>query len=252
MSAAAGLKIGFIGSSAPSSPHHESFKAFIPKDINFTFVQEEGSGGSLYDARGKVDDLIRQATNLLLNHGWHGVIISGGPREALNPGLWDRLSSALNIPVATALTSSVAALKVFSSKRVLLMTPVDDKLKEMYRDFLAGFGIEAIYPAQTLRAHTDAQKLTPDDVESMTRTTFITRPGADAIYFQGALLDPIKVLARMEADLKVPIVASNPAMLWFILSKLRRRYRITGYGKLLSSWPSLPVDFAKGGTHEIG
>jgi maleate cis-trans isomerase len=56
----------------------------------------------------------------------------------------------------------------------------------------------------------------------------------------------------MEADLKIPIVASNPAMLWFILSKLRRRYRITGYGKLLSSWPSLPVDFAKGGAHEKG
>ena len=34
------------------------------------------------------------------------------------------------------------------------MTPVDDKLKEMYRDFLAEFGIEAIYPAQTLRART--------------------------------------------------------------------------------------------------
>ena len=40
-------KIGFIGSSAPSSPHHESFKAFIPKEIDFTFVQEENAGGSL-------------------------------------------------------------------------------------------------------------------------------------------------------------------------------------------------------------
>jgi len=252
MSARAVVKIGFIGSSAPSSPHHESFKAFIPRDIDFTFVQEQGSGGSLYDARGKADDLVRQTTELLVKHGWNGVIISGGPREVLNPGLWDRLSAALNIPVATALTSAVAALKVFSAKRVLLMTPVDDKLKEMYRDFLAGFGIEAIYPAQTLRAHTDAQKLTPDDVESMTRGTFMTQPGADAIYFQGALLDPIKVLAKMEADLKVSIVASNPAMLWFVLSKLGLTYRIAGYGKLLSSWPSLPVDFAKGGAHEKG
>ena len=42
MSGGAVVKIGFIGSSAPSSPHHESFKAFIPKDIDFTFVQEEG------------------------------------------------------------------------------------------------------------------------------------------------------------------------------------------------------------------
>jgi maleate cis-trans isomerase len=237
----AAVKIGFIGSSAPSSPHHESFKAFIPNDIHLTFIQEEGASGSLYDARGKVDNLIRQTTELLQNHGWHGVIVSGGPREALNPGLWDRLSAALNIPVATALTSSVAALKVFSAKRVLLMTPVDDKLKEMYRDFLVRFGIDAIYPAQTLRAHTDAQKLTPDDVESMTKTTFAQHPGVEAIYFQGALLDPIKVLEKMENELNVPIIASNPAMLWFILSRLGLRYRISGYGRLLSAWPVLPI-----------
>jgi maleate cis-trans isomerase len=243
MPAGLGLKIGFIGSSSPSSPHHESFKAFIPKDIDFTFVQEEGSGGSLYDARGKVDSLVRQTTELLERHAWDGVIISGGPREVLNPGLWARLSSALKIPVATALTSSVAALKLFSVKRVLLMTPVDDQLKKMYQDFLAQFGIDAVYPPQTLRAHTDAQKLTPGEVESMTRTTFMNRLGADAIYFQGALLDPIPVLDKMEAELNVPIVASNPAMLWFILSKLERSYRIPGYGKLLSSWPSLPAGF---------
>jgi Arylmalonate decarboxylase len=234
-------KIGFIGSSAPSSPHHESFKAFIPKEIDVTFVQEEGASGSLYDARGKVDSLVGQTAGLVEKHRWDGVIISGGPREVLNPGLWGRLSSVLKVPVATALSSSVAALKVFSVRRVLLMTPVDDKLKEMYRDFLAEFGIEASYPAQTLRAHTDAQKLTPGDVESMTRTTFMARPGADAIYFQGALLDPIKVLDKMEAELNVPIVASNPAMLWFILSKLGLSYRLAGYGKLLASWPALPM-----------
>jgi hypothetical protein len=38
----------------------------------------------------------------------------------------------------------------------------------------------------------------------------------------------------------MPIVASNPAMLWVILSKLSRIYEIGGYGKLLSSWPALP------------
>ena len=61
-------KIGFIGSSAPSSPHHESFKAFIPKEIDFTFVQEENGGGSLYDARGKVDSLIGQTVALVEQH----------------------------------------------------------------------------------------------------------------------------------------------------------------------------------------
>jgi maleate cis-trans isomerase len=135
-------------------------------------------------------------------------------------------------------------LRVFSATRVLLMTPVDDRLKEMYRDFLAEFGIEAVYPPQTLRAHTDAQKLTPSDVEFMTKTTFAQQSGVDAIYFQGALLDPIKVLEKMEREIDAPIVASNPAMLWFVLSKLGLHYQIAGYGRLLFSWPALPAGAA--------
>lgn len=234
-------KIGFIGSSAPSSPHHDSFRAFIPADVACTFVQEAGEKNSLYDARGKVDALISQARARLAEEGWQGLIISGAPKEALNPGMWERVSAELAVPVALALRSSVAALKALSIRRVLLMTPVDDDLKKLYRDYLAGFGIESFYPPQTLRAHTDAQKLTAGGVAEMTRSALAQYPDVDGIYFQGALLDPIPILQSLEGELKIPIVASNPAMLWLILSKLGRRYEISGYGRLLSSWPALPL-----------
>lgn len=234
-------RIGFVGSSAPASPHHESFKAFIPKDIDFTIVQEAGPKTSLYDVRGKVEPLIHQLRELIEQQRWDGVIISGAPKEALNPGMWERVSKELKVPVSMALRSSVAALKAFSAKRILLMTPVDDQLKKMYQDYLAEFGIEAVYPPQTLRSVTDAQKLTSGDVESMTRSTLAQYSDVDAIYFQGALLDPLPILEKLESELKLPIVASNPAMLWLILSKLGLTYKITGYGKLLSSWPSLPA-----------
>ena len=234
------LKIGFIGSSTPNSPHHDSFRAFIPKDIEFTFAQEAGPKTSLYDAKGKVNALLEQVENLIYERDWDGVIISGAPKEALNPGMWERMSAELKVPFSLALRSSVAALKAFSASKILLMTPVDDQLKKMYRDYLSAFGIESFYPPQTLRAHTDAQKLTSTDVESMTRVARAQFPAVDAIYFQGALLDPIPILEKMEAELSLPIVASNPAMLWVILSKLGLCYHIPSYGKLLSEWPALP------------
>jgi maleate cis-trans isomerase len=233
-------KIGFIGSSAPSSPHHDSFRLFIPNDLEFNFVQETGAKTSLYDARGKVDALIAQVRQLIVEQHWDGVIISGAPKEALNPGMWKRVSAELTVPVSLALRSSVAALTAFGAKRIRLMTPVDVQLKNLYREYIAEFGIESYFPPQTLRAHTDALKLTSADVESMTHGALAEYPNVDAIYFQGALLDPIPVLEQMESDLGLPIVASNPAMLWLILSKLRLNYEIAGYGKLLSSWPALP------------
>jgi maleate cis-trans isomerase len=233
------LKIGFLGSSPASSPHHDSFKKFIPDDIDFNFVQETGIKGSLYDAKGKVGALIEQSKQLIAARSWQGLIISGGPKEALNPGMWGEVTAALNVPVVLALRSSVAALKVFSPKRILLMTPVDDQLKKLYYDYLIGFGIEACYPPQVLSAHTDAQKLTSAEVAAMTRAALRAFSNIDAIFFQGALLDPIPILEKLETELDLPIVASNPAMLWLILSKLGRRYSIAGYGKLLSSWPNV-------------
>jgi maleate isomerase len=142
--------------------------------------------------------------------------------------------------VALALRSSVAALKAFGAKKILLMSPVDDELKKLYRDYLAEFDIDSVYPPQTLRAHTDAQKLTSSDVDALTRDSLAKFPDVQAIYFQGALLDPLPILQNLEAELGLPIVASNPAMLWVILSKLGQRYQIAGYGKLLLEWPELP------------
>ena len=234
-------KVGFIGSSAPSSPHHDSFRALIPSDIDFTFVQEAGAGGSLWDAKDKLDALIQQSRDLIRQNNWNGLIISGAPKEVLNARMTARLAAELQVPVATALRSSSAALKAFAARRILLMTPVDDRLKSLYRDYLAAFDIEAIYPPQALRAHTDAQQLTPEDVATMTRETFAVNSNIDAIYFQGALLDPLKVLDRLESELRVPIVASNPAMLWVILSKVGLSCNIPGYGKLLATWPALPA-----------
>ena len=75
----------------------------------------------------------------------------------------------------------------------------------------------------------------------MTHKALAEFPGIDAIYFQGALLDPIPLLDKLEGELSLPIVASNPAMLWLVLSKLGRRYQIRGYGKLLASWPAVPT-----------
>ena len=233
-------KIGFIGPTSPSSAHLDSFRPCIPKDVEFTFVQEVNPGASLWDAQGKLDSLIRQANELIERHEWNGLVISGGPKEVLNPGMWERLCVEVKVPVATALRASATALKVFEAARILLMTPVDDKLKERYRDYLAGFGIEAVYPPQTLRTYTDAQQLSPEDVARMTRENLAAHPSIDAIYFQGALLDPLPVLDRLESELRVPIVASSLARLWNILSKIGLSYKIPGYGKLLATWPPLP------------
>ena len=234
-------RIGYLSPSLPSASHVKKLQLFIPKDVEIIFEQLTLHDGKLSDVQGKLDIIVSKAAELTEKHQWDGLIFPGAPREVLNPGLYARFSSSLTIPVATALRSSVAAMQAFSAKRVLLMTPFEESLNKLIREFLADAGIEAVSPAEALQHYTDALKLTSDDVESLTKKALAQHERVEAVYFQGAVLDPIEILQKMEGELGIPVLASNPAMLWFMLSKLGVRYEIAGYGKLLSSWPALPL-----------
>lgn len=235
-------KIGFISAISPTSPHFNSFRALIPEDIQMDLEGLGLVGKSLYDdLRGKMQSIVNAVSNLATKHQWDGLIVSGAPVELLNPGLSRELQGAIEIPVTTAMGSCVAALKTFSARRVLLTTPFDEPMNKMLRDYLSNSGIEAVSPPPLFGHFTDAMKAGPEDVYLLTKKAFEGAKDVEAIYFQGAVLDPLKVLQRMEEEFPTTVVASNPAMLWFILSKIGLRYQIRGYGKLLQQWRKLPA-----------
>jgi maleate isomerase len=233
-------KIGFVSGGKQSMPHYASFTPLVSKDVR---IDHEGLGlygASLYEIGNQKETIVRRVTELAGQHGWNGVIVTAAPTEVLNPGLYDALKAALAIPFTTALHACVAALRVYGYKRVLLLTPFDARLNELIVRHLENAGVTAVAPHSfdELRV---PQKMSGDEVFELTRKTIDAASKVDAIYFQGAVLDPIKVLDRIEGELGMTAIASNPAMLWYILSSLGRRDPIAGYGRLLSEWPKLPL-----------
>ena len=233
-------RIGWLGPSLPTSSHLRKVERIVPANVELVYEQLVLHDGVLNDVQGKLDAIVTRAVELTHKHRWDGLIFPGAPREVLNPGLFAGFSSALKIPVATALRASAAALRTFSAKQILLLTPFDESLNKLICDFLGDFGIAAASASETLRHYTDALRMTPEDVVAYARRAMAERQDVDAIYFQGAVLDPMDCLDKMELELKVPVVASNPAMIWYMLSKLGRKNQTSGYGKLLESWPALP------------
>jgi len=198
-------------------------------------------GDAYQDLAGKADQVIAKASDFVKRNEVEGLILTGGFIGLFNPGIDGKVSEAIHLPVATAVSSAVAALKVFSAKSVLLMTPFDAKSDGVIKDHLSGLGFTVFLgPAFEGRKAGSGVDLSADQLFDLAVKTYQSYPPADAIYFQGALLDPIPILEKLETELKLPIVASNPAMLWLILSKLGLGYNITGYGKLLALWPSVP------------
>jgi maleate cis-trans isomerase len=156
----------------------------------------------------------------------------------LNPGLYDSLKEALSVPFTTALHACVAALRVYSAPRVLLLTPFDARLNELIVQHLQKVGVTAIAP-HSFEELAVPKRMTPDEVFELTKKNLAAVGKVDAIYFQGAVLDPIKCLDRIESELNATVIASNPAMFWYVLSKLKLSYPMSGYGRLLREWPTV-------------
>jgi len=232
-------RIGWLGPSLPSSSHIKKFLTLVPANVEVLYEQLVLHDGVLNDVQGKQEIIVSRAVLFAEKQKLDGLIFPGAPREVLNPNLSDAFAAALKIPVATALRASAAALKTFAAKRILLLTPFDSSLNRLIRDFLSQLDLVATSPSETLQHYTDALKMTPDDVIAYARRAIAAEREVDAIYFQGAVLDPMDCLEQMERELSLPVVASNPAMNWYMLSKLGLKHPLPGFGRLLASWPNL-------------
>jgi Arylmalonate decarboxylase len=233
-------KIGFVSGGSSSMPHYNSFLPLIPNEIKLEHAGLELYRESLYQIADKKEIIVRQVREFVTSKGWDGIILTAAPTEVLNPGLFDDLQSTLSVPFTTALHACVAALNVYSVKRVLLLTPFDERMNELICQHLEGKGVLAVapHPFEELGV---PKRMDPDEVFELTKNSLVAADPVDAIYFQGAVLDPIKALEKIETQLGMLTIASNPAMLWYVLSKLGFSYPMSGFGRLLREWPKLPV-----------
>jgi len=238
MAEAIKARIGFVSGGAGSMPHYNSFLPIVPKEIEIDFQGLELYGRSLYEISDKKEIILRRVKEFIAERKWDGLILTAAPTEVLNPGLFDDLKAAVSIPFTTALNACVAALRVYTAPKVLLLTPFDARLNDLIVTHLAKAGVTAIAP-HSFDELAVPKRMTPDEVFELTKKNLAAVGKVDAIYFQGAVLDPIKCLERIESELNATVVASNPAMFWYVLSKLGMKYPMNGYGRLLLEWPAI-------------
>jgi arylmalonate decarboxylase-like protein len=231
-------RIGFVSGGAGSMPHYMSFLPIVPKDIEIDFQGLELYGKSLYEISDKKEIILRRVKAFIAERNWHGLILTAAPTEVLNPGLYNDLKASVSIPFTTALHACVAALRVYGASKVLLLTPFDARLNELITDHLENDGVDAIAP-HSFQELAVPKRMSPEEVFELAKKNLAAVGKVDAIYFQGAVLDPIKCLQRIETELNSTVIASNPAMFWYVLSKLGIKHPISGFGRLLREWPVL-------------
>ena len=234
------VTVGFLSPMGSTGSHFESFSRFVPADVALEVGGMDLIEGPLSSLEGKED----LATDLSVraisgNAAWSTAAILAAPVQVYLPNLATNVRSQVPIPVTTAMEAAIAALQALGASRVLLMTPFDEGMNAQIRAFLAEQGVQAVSGPQPAPYYRDAAKLGPDEVYNLTKQGLADAGEVDAIYFQGAVLDALEIIERLESELGLPVVASNPAMLWHAVSLLGRRFSVPNGGKLLREWPAL-------------
>ncbi len=233
------IHLGLLSPATPNRPHFKHVDALLPAGVSIIHEGLGLLGESYLDLAGKSDQVVAKATDFVRRNKVEGLILTGGFIGLFNPGIDAQVSEAIRLPVATAVSSAVAALRVFSAKSVLLMTPFDAKSDAAIKDHLYGLGFTVyLGPAFEGRKAGSGVDLNADQFYDLVVKTYQSHPPADAIYFQGATMDPLPIIQRLEDSLDVPVIASNPAMIWNMLSMLGVKGSVKNYGRLLSTWPA--------------
>lgn len=233
------IRLGLLSPATPNKPHFKHVDALLPQGVSLLHEGLGLLGESYQDLAGKSEQVIAKASDFVTRNPVLGLVLTGGFIGLFNPGIDEKVSQAIKLPVATAVSSAVAALKTYAAKSVLLMTPFDAKSDNVIKEHLVGLGFTVhLGPAFEGRKAGSGVDLSPDQLFDLVVKNYRNYAPADAIYFQGATMDPLPIIQRLEETLEVPVIASNPAMFWNILSQLGVKDSVAGYGKLLAHWPA--------------
>src|SRR5262249_12457599 len=113
----------------------------------------------------------------------------------------------MRIPVTSALPSVTAALNSLSVTKVMLVTPFIAEMNAYIEKHLTNLGFTVVPgpPYDKTRKPGAGVEISPDELFQRVEASYWQNPTVHAIYFQGATLDPLPIVQRLEDNLGIPV-----------------------------------------------
>lgn len=144
-----------------------------------------------------------------------------------------KLSRQVGLPVSTAMSATVQAMKHLKIRSTVIATAyketINQAVKKYYEDggldVLAIKGLEVSKPV-------DQAKLPDYASYKVARELYRQHPDADSLLIQGRWRS-VAYVQELEDDTEKPVISSTAASLWWVMHVLGIKVPIEGFGKLL-------------------
>lgn len=180
---------------------------------------------------------IEKAARELLPAEVHTIIygdLSGSFSRGLGKDLEiiDRIRSIYKVPATTPVTSGVEALKRLRVRKLSVATSYFQHENDNFKAFFegSGFRVLSIKGLQNPVSHQNAE-ISQEGIYKLVKETFA--PESDGIFIGCYNLPAAPVAAKIEAELKVPVVAAHSATMWKALRSVGYDEPIKGFGRIL-------------------
>ena len=207
----------------------------VPVYLNFTEGTREEYQNSYANYEKSVAYLASVPCDTISIEGAPPFMILGPDGEAR---LVDGWREKYKTDMFTSSQNQVNVLKAMKIKKILGVTPFGADLNRSYAKYFedSGIGVVAMQGMQV--SFSSIQDVPAEAMYSFIKRMFLDHAGADAIYILGSPWDALGMIAALEQDLGVPVVAPVVARIWEIQRRLHVRQPIKGYGTLLETLPA--------------
>ncbi len=143
------------------------------------------------------------------------------------------LTKRLGIPLISALSADVDAVRHLGAKRIAIATAYREEINQKLQIYFEDAGCEvAGIRGLSVARPVDQAKLPEDASYKLALSLFQEHPDVDAILIHGRWRS-VANAERLERETGRQVVSSTAAALWSVLNTLKLTIPIQGYGRLL-------------------
>jgi len=145
-----------------------------------------------------------------------------------------RLSGQIGLPVSTAMSATVEALKHLNVRTTVIATAYKQTINQAVRKYYQDGGVQVVdIQGLEVSKPVDQVKLAEYSSCKVARSLYQRHPTVDSLLIQGRWRS-VAYVQELEDDTQKPVVSSTAASLWWVLRALGIKAPIAGFGKLLN------------------